>query len=1167
MRESDKGGSPQRRWIRFLAAVLSVAMTLSLAMPQGLAMALTEEDAGSSATAASLSTGDSTTSAGTASTEDASPTTSDDVVTSDQTATPDASLSASSDQTATSNQSAVLSTDTSAVPSQTITADESDGDASMPAASFTGNASNGVSVAASAPEGAFPSGTTMQVSAVSTDEAITDGERAVGGEVTDAKAVDITFYDAAGDEVQPAGGASVRVSLTSADEVAGSEHSIVHVTSRGASKVADANATGATFDATSFSVYEIVGQPDGRATVTYEFYDDATTPTLLSTRIVKDGDTLLEPNVPVSAVDSSLGFLGWSTEADPTTYQVFGTVTIPSTTTSDTVVKLYARFQAKTYQVYFHNQYDTILQMANAAAGSDVHVADYNAGNTFPVPVGYAVMGWSTIKAAAQGSETGLGDPSGEVADITDISSDINLYPIIEPAWWITYDSDGGSFCAPVFFAYGTATAAPTDPARAGYTFGGWYTDSACTQTFAFGSPLSSDVTLYAKWIPNTVNYTVNYWQEALDNNGNYVAGNYVYAGSRIEQTSVDSQVSIDASNVGQSYTYYTFDHGDQNVTVDGNGTTVVNAYFDLNTYTLVFDTADVTGRTSLLTIGGSTYTALTMNGATVTGSSPYTFSAHYGENIADRWPGAGNISVTADASTASMFYGWTRPNGSYNYATKRLTVTGDLLSSTDDNSVTVYTANYLSSLTTYTINYWLEDANDTGYTKSTAYSQEVQAASGSNWSAKQITGFTYVPTTPDGYPSSAGNELDFYYLRGTYNLTFSSYGTIDKTVNSVKFGADISNDDYTPICPAALAGYTFGGWYTTAGCLEGTEYNFTSATMPTNNVILYAKWVAPQYTVAFDLNGGTAADGSPSIADQTDMYRKLVSHPDNPVRNGYEFAGWTLNGVAFDFSGTYVSGDVLSQAIDGVITLRATWIGGEFVELRYDADDGTDAPADTRAYYDGSRAIVGAASTTPIGKYFLYWKAPDGTVYYPGSAIDIQASEAVDGVFILTAVYGADPAQVALTYHANGGLGSDYTIDSVDDNGEITVLGSSDPKVGFTRAGYTFAGWNTAADGSGTSYAAGDQVRIDDVGGNNLYAQWKCEPTTIASVTPETGGTNSATITPASSAIASATPKTGDTAPIMVIPIIALAGLALLSIGFVTMLRRNRKRHERDMF
>ena len=190
--------------------------------------------------------------------------------------------------------------------SQITTVDESDGTSSMPAASFAGSASNGVSVTASVLDGVFPSGTTMRVSAVSSDEAIADGEQATGGDVVDAKAVDITFYDAAGDEIQPADGMSVQVTLTSANEVAGAEHSIIHVTSEGASKVAGANATGATFDATSFSIYAIVGQPDGKATVTYEFYDDATKPTLLSTEIVKDGDTLFAPQTPISTVDSSL---------------------------------------------------------------------------------------------------------------------------------------------------------------------------------------------------------------------------------------------------------------------------------------------------------------------------------------------------------------------------------------------------------------------------------------------------------------------------------------------------------------------------------------------------------------------------------------------------------------------------------------------------------------------------------------------------------------------------------------------------------------------------------------------------------------------------------------------------------------------------------------------
>ncbi|MCI6073725.1 MAG: InlB B-repeat-containing protein, partial [Collinsella sp.] len=39
-------------------------------------------------------------------------------------------------------------------------------------------------------------------------------------------------------------------------------------------------------------------------------------------------------------------------------------------------------------------------------------------------------------------------------------------------------------------------------------------------------------------------------------------------------------------------------------------------------------------------------------------------------------------------------------------------------------------------------------------------------------------------------------------------------------------------------------------------------------------------------------------------------------------------------------------------------------------------------------------------------------------------------------------------------------------------------------------RKGYSFVGWNTAKDGSGTSYAAGDKVELSAP--VTLYAQWK---------------------------------------------------------------------------
>ena len=56
---------------------------------------------------------------------------------------------------------------------------------------------------------------------------------------------------------------------------------------------------------------------------------------------------------------------------------------------------------------------------------------------------------------------------------------------------------------------YETAVTKPEDPTRTGYTFGGWYTDEACTNAYDFSQPLTKDMTLHAKWTINT--YTVTF--------------------------------------------------------------------------------------------------------------------------------------------------------------------------------------------------------------------------------------------------------------------------------------------------------------------------------------------------------------------------------------------------------------------------------------------------------------------------------------------------------------------------------------------------------------------------------------------------------------------------------------------------------------------------------
>lgn len=65
----------------------------------------------------------------------------------------------------------------------------------------------------------------------------------------------------------------------------------------------------------------------------------------------------------------------------------------------------------------------------------------------------------------------------------------------------ITYDTDGGSYIAPVNGYYGELLTEPDAPVREGYEFAGWYLDRAGTRKWDFSADtLTGDVTLYARW-------------------------------------------------------------------------------------------------------------------------------------------------------------------------------------------------------------------------------------------------------------------------------------------------------------------------------------------------------------------------------------------------------------------------------------------------------------------------------------------------------------------------------------------------------------------------------------------------------------------------------------------------------------------------------------------
>jgi uncharacterized repeat protein (TIGR02543 family) len=117
--------------------------------------------------------------------------------------------------------------------------------------------------------------------------------------------------------------------------------------------------------------------------------------------------------------------------------------------------------------------------------------------------------------------------------------------------------------------------------------------------------------------------------------------------------------------------------------------------------------------------------------------------------------------------------------------------------------------------------------------------------------------------------------------------------------------------------------------------------------------------------------------------------------------------------------------------------------------------------------------------------------------------------------------------SSASLAFDLNGGVGGPSTV--TGGGGASVTVSATAP----TRDGYTFTGWNTAADGGGTSYAGDDSYTLPNSGTGTLYAQWQLVATTTTTTT-----------TAAPTTTTTAAPTTTTTAPptstTTVLPVVA---------------------------
>jgi len=75
----------------------------------------------------------------------------------------------------------------------------------------------------------------------------------------------------------------------------------------------------------------------------------------------------------------------------------------------------------------------------------------------------------------------------------------------------VKFDSKNGTSVADASVKHGETVTKPTNPTRSGYSFGGWYKDEKYTNAWSFNTPITSDITLYARWYSNSSSVPLYY--------------------------------------------------------------------------------------------------------------------------------------------------------------------------------------------------------------------------------------------------------------------------------------------------------------------------------------------------------------------------------------------------------------------------------------------------------------------------------------------------------------------------------------------------------------------------------------------------------------------------------------------------------------------------------
>jgi hypothetical protein len=351
-----------------------------------------------------------------------------------------------------------------------------------------------------------------------------------------------------------------------------------------------------------------------------------------------------------------------------------------------------------------------------------------------------------------------------------------------------------------------------------------------------------------------------------------------------------------------------------------------------------------------------------------------------------------------------------------------------------------------------------------------------------SDWNtAANGSGTTY----SDGASYTFSTDMTLYAqwtaVTAVHTVTFfenDSGSDTTSTFQSNSSPQDLTNFSNLSV-PFSNSGYSFNDW-NTSPYGSGTAYANGSAYSFTADLLLYAQWTAePTVTASFDDNGGTG-----DIAPIIDPSGTTITLPfaGSLTRPDFTLSGWN---TAANGSGTESSpGSSVSLVSTG--TYYAQWTETSPLVVQFVDNGGTGSDIPLSGSEGTTVTLPGSTGLTEAGYTLTSWNT---TANGSGVSYALGQSLLLTQPLTLYAQWSASALPITVSFVANGGSGSLSELSGAV-GASVTLPGASS----IVRPGFSLKSWNSAANGSGTSYSLGQSLTLTST--LTLYAQWRSVPT-----------------------------------------------------------------------